>query len=459
VRLESRRFLTVELVALALLAPSAAPNAFRQRRDTERSRHPGRAASRKRGVPSLSRTIAARSPDLTGARRSSCHKEAGAMQSPFSRTARSLARESPRVVRLSLLSAVALLGGWGAWFTLARVPVYETSEQARLEVLRATHPVDTTVAGRVIEVRVLLDALVSESDVLLKLDAADEQLKLDETRARADSIAPQLKALRNAAEAERHALTAFQAQLGAQLGEAHSRVQEAEIMARAGRLEAERSDRLHATNLVSEADRERAHAEADRRVAATVTARAQLERQRRESATGAEDRRSRIVALDREAASLAAQLATLEAALPTLQFAVERRTVRAPASGRIGETANVRVGQVLGEGNHIATIVSSGDLRVVASFAPSAFGRVQPGQSARVRLDAFPSTEYGALRATVTNVARELNAGQARVELTVDTTSAPRIPLQHGLPGRVDVTVEESSPATLVLRGAGKLGT
>ena len=43
--------------------------------------------------------------------------------------------------------------------------------------------------------------------------------------------------------------------------------------------------------------------------------------------------------------------------------------------------------------------------------------------------------------------------------VTVDAASATRIPLQHGLPGKVEVTVEESTPARLVLRAAGKLGT
>jgi membrane fusion protein (multidrug efflux system) len=210
---------------------------------------------------------------------------------------------------------------------------------------------------------------------------------------------------------------------------------------------------------VSEADRQRAHAEADRRAAAKATARAQIEKLRRQADTGAEDRGSRIVSLDREAAALAAQLGSLEASVPSLEHAVGLRTIRAPAAGRIGETANVRVGQVLTQGGHVATIVAPGDLRIVALFAPSAFGRVRFGQSARVRLDAFPWAEYGALRATVTHVATELHEGRARIELNVDGASATRIPLQHGLPGRVDVTVDEATPAKLVLRAAGKLGT
>jgi membrane fusion protein (multidrug efflux system) len=377
----------------------------------------------------------------------------------FPQTARSLARESPALARLTLAAAVGLLGAWGAWFSLARVPVYETSEQARLEVLRATHPVEAPVAGRVVEVHVTLDVDVREGDPLVSLDSSAQQLELDQTRAKIAGIGPQLAALRKAADAERQALAAYHGQLGADLVEAQSRVHEAEIMARAGRLEAERNDQLYAEQLVTDVERQRAHAEAARRDAAEATTRAQLEKLRRGSSTGAEDRRSHIVSLDREAASLAAQLESLEASIPSLEHAIELRTIRAPGSGRIGETAGVRVGQVLAQGAHIATVVASGDLRMVASFSPTAFGRVRTGQSARVRLDAFPWVEYGALRATVSQVASELHEGQARIELTVDSASARRIPLQHGLPGRVEVQVDEASPARLVLRAAGKLGT
>lgn len=72
-------------------------------------------------------------------------------------------------------------------------------------------------------------------------------------------------------------------------------------------------------------------------------------------------------------------------------------------------------------------------------------------------MDGFPWTEYGTLTATVTEVATELRDGKARIELSVQTSPAPRIPLQHGLPGRAEIEIERVSPATLVLRAAGRL--
>jgi multidrug resistance efflux pump len=381
------------------------------------------------------------------------------MEAGFSSTARVMARDRGWGPRLALAATLALLAGWSVWLSRARVAVYESSEKARIEVLRTSHPVDSPSGGKVVEVDFVLDQVVAEGDVLVRLDASTQELQLAETRAKIDAMGPQLEALRNEADAERQAMDAYRSQLYAQMAEAQSRVKEAAIVAQAGQVEAQRSDALYAESLVSDAERQRARAEAERREAAERTTRSGLERLRRESATGSGDRNTRIVSLEAEVASLAAQLATLRASVPLLEHAIEQRTVRAPASGKIGETAGVRVGQVLNEGAHIATIVAPGDLRVVALFAPSAaLGRVHAGQTARVRLDAFSWTEYGALRATVSDVASELNDGKVRIELTLDPSNDTRIPLQHGLPGQVNVVIEETTPARMLLRAVGRLG-
>ncbi len=382
------------------------------------------------------------------------------MPSPFPNTVRLLTGQSTLGGRLLLLSSVALFGGWGAWFGSARVPVYEASEHARLEVLRATHPVDSLVTGRVVSVHLSLDALVAAGDVLVELDAVSERLQLAQARAKMSGIALELEATRKQIAAEERALAAFRQQLNAALPEAESRLREGEILTRAAKVEAERAQRLYAETLVPEAERARAKAEADRRVEAEQGLRATRDRVRRESTTGEADRQSRIATLEREEARLDAERGSLTASVLSLENDIERRTIRAPAAGRVGELGSARIGSVLAQGDHVATIVASGDLRVVASFEPaSALGRIRAGQRARIRLDGFPWTEYGAIDATVTEVATELRDGRARIELSVSPRASSRIPLQHGLPGIVEVTVEEVTPATLVLRAAGRLGT
>jgi hypothetical protein len=97
-------------------------------------------------------------------------------------------------------------------------------------------------------------------------------------------------------------------------------------------------------------------------------------------------------------------------------------------------------------------------LKIMMDFLPpAALGRIQPGQPARLRLEGFPWTQYGAVSATVASMASEVRDGWVRVELAVRPDAASPIPLQHGLPGTVAVEVAHVSPATLVLRTAGLL--
>jgi len=140
------------------------------------------------------------------------------------------------------------------------------------------------------------------------------------------------------------------------------------------------------------------------------------------------------------------------------QANVERRSIRAPISGKLAEVAEIRPGGVVDETDRLCAILPEGRLRAVAEFAPSdALGRIRPGQSAQLRLDGFPWTQYGSIPTTVSNVAGEIRDGKVRVELNLTGTASLPINLQHGLPGAVEVEVERLTPAKIVLRAAGQM--
>jgi membrane fusion protein (multidrug efflux system) len=172
------------------------------------------------------------------------------------------------------------------------------------------------------------------------------------------------------------------------------------------------------------------------------------------------DRLAHVEQLNREIVQLEGEVEQLDVQVADLQRAIDHHRVRAPVAGVVGELADVRLGAIVEEGERLAAVVPSGDLQIVAEFtAPDAVGRIATGQSARMRLHGFPWTQYGTLGATVEKVATEAHDGRIRVELEVDADEPADIPLQHGLPGTVEVEVEAVSPLTLVLRAAGRLLT
>jgi len=76
-----------------------------------------------------------------------------------------------------------------------------------------------------------------------------------------------------------------------------------------------------------------------------------------------------------------------------------------------------------------------------------------------MRLTGFPWTEYGSVVAVVDNVASEVRSGTVRVELAIHPDAASAVPMQHGLPGSLEVEGERVSPAALALRAGGRLLT
>lgn len=387
--------------------------------------------------------------------------KAGAGAAPtFSRYMRSLGADSQRRTLLGLVAAFAVLGAWGAWLFLARVTLYEVTAEARLEAEQAGYTVEAAAAGRVVNTRLALGQEVKAGDVLAELDTDEQQHRLEEERSRLSTVAPQIDALAREVASEQQAVEDSRQANRVALEEARARVREAESAAQYKEEEAQRLAGLFKEGVIAEMEVLRVRSEARSRraeVEGLQHAVTKLERQQR---TEESERRVRIDKLLREKTELEGQRTTAAATIGRLQNEIERRTIRAPASGQLGEVTTSKEGSVVSAGDKLGTVVpSAGALKIVAEFPPSALGRVRAGQGARMRLASFPWTQYGSLQATVTRIAGEARDGKIRVELSVRTDAPSSIPLQHGLPGVVEVEVEQVSPATLLLRTVKLLTT
>src|SRR5262245_35994590 len=376
------------------------------------------------------------------------------MPSPFSRTIRSLNAERSRLSTAATLVSVVILGGWSLWFVAARVAIYETSEAARLEVDGAVHPIEAAVSERVIRTGLAIGREVQAGEVLVEMESDDQRLQLIEEAA----LAAQLAALRGQTTAERRVQSETQAAAPVAIDEAKARYDEAVAVARAASEEYRRLAGLRAEGLVSELSLIKAKAEADRLQAAADAMKLAVNRQDKDQRAKQSGQQAVVENLNRDAATLEGEIKTRAAIIERLKHEIELRVVRAPASGTLGETATLQPGQFVREGDKLGAVVPDGKLRAVAEFAPSAaMGRIQAGQRARLRLDGFAWTEYGQVSATVSRVASEPRSGRVRVELAVNPESAPLIPSQHGLPGKVEIEIERVSPAELAMRSVGKM--
>jgi membrane fusion protein (multidrug efflux system) len=384
------------------------------------------------------------------------------MPAAFRQTLRALSADHHRRRRtlLVFVAIALLLLAWLGWFVLAGVPIHAVSDRARIQASDQVHPVDVQISGRVVSVHLPVGASVRAGETLLVLDTTDVGLRLAETRATQRGLAAQIEALEAELAARQQALAETEKVGQASVSEAAALRQETQATAGLAAKEDRRVEKLHQAGVVPEADRDRAQASVVEKQAA-LTARARrltvLETQARRDVV---ERRAANANLARTLAELRADHDRAAVHIARLDDELERHTVRAPISGRLGDVRAPQVGSVVAVGQTVAVVTPDGALQVIADFSPSdAVGRIRVGQPARMRVTGFAWTQYGMLHATVSAMSSEVMDGRIRVELTLKDNERSAIPVSHGLTGIVEIELEEISPRALVLRAVGQLLT
>ena len=373
------------------------------------------------------------------------------MAYPFSRTLRALSLDRPVSPIWLVVSASLVLSGWLIWFFAARVSIYEVTSSARLEADRSAHPIATAISGRVVWTSLTLGQSVKAGQILVELEAGAEQRKLEEEQQRLSDLRPELQALRRQlieeerivvtdAEAARHTLDIARIRRAGAESATGFAAEEVRRLARVGG-----SSVLELLHAKAEEDKRRFDQEA-------LT----LEVERLESDTQrrAAENRARYEKLRRDAENLEGQINSTVSLLRVLETNIEQHKLRAPVDGRVGQVVTLPTGAVLKEGEQLGVVLPESGLKIVADFLPVALGRVREGQAGRLRLEGFSWLQYGSLEARVTKVGTETRDGRVRVELAV-VSAYFQAPLQHGLPGILEVEVERVAPVLLSLRAVG----
>ncbi|MFN0241756.1 MAG: HlyD family secretion protein [Planctomycetota bacterium] len=376
----------------------------------------------------------------------------------FPRTQRSLSRDPSNRSWWMPLSLAGLLIAWTAWALFARLTVFAVSDHARLEVDQAAYPIEAPVDGRIVATHIVLGSEVRAGDALLDLDSEPLRLEQSELSAKRDGYVNALRPLQAQIRAQDAQLASLARARSTSSTELTAQLQEEEAALRLAEAVVRRSTALHADGLIAENELEKANSDLEQRRANVDRSRAALERQDWDRRVQTNELEAALEETRHEEALAQREIAVATAAIERLANEIERRTIRAPIAGRLGETSHARIGQYVAQGTRLGAIVPAGELRIVAEFRPEeALGRVALGQHARFRLRGFPWIEYGSIPARVTGLASEVLSGNARVELSVARDVAFPVALQHGLPGRLEIAIERVSPATLVLRASGAL--
>jgi membrane fusion protein (multidrug efflux system) len=357
---------------------------------------------------------------------------------------------------LKLALCFSLLFMWAYWFCFARIGVYEISDSSEIEVGQEIHPVQVEESGRISNSFLILGKTVVAGEVLLEMDDLEPRLELSELKAKLTGTRPQIYHLRQEIGNQRAALQHQSDELAEARHEAESLSRQAESRAAFANREAEADRELYSDGLIAQLVLDRAVSNLRVEAAGAESARASVAKAGGQQLRYREERQANIQDLEKQASALEADQQTIAVQIARLDHELERRRVRAPVSGTLAEVEPIKPDTVVQAGQKVATILPSGDLKVVAQFAPAAVvGRIKPGQPSRLLLDRFPWSQYGAVPLTVQTVGTDVQDAHIKVELLVNPSFHSSIPQQHGLRGTTEVLVERGTPLAIALRVAG----
>ncbi len=323
----------------------------------------------------------------------------------FSRSLRSLEADRFGGSLLGIAVGLALLSGWLTWFVFARVALYEVSDAARLEVDVEPHEVMSLISGRVILNEMVLGRECEKVELLIALDAIETQYELAETTAEARGGSDQLERFRLEISAQGQALVSSERASRSARAEARARYQEALESASFAAQSAARQARLHDEGLLAKAESDAAATSYMQRVNAAQALASSVERMNREWQIDLAEKRAELQSLERELSRLESSVESLDAVEDRLEYTLSLHQLRAPVAGRIGDLVSLKVSEVVSAGQHLGTIIPSGDLHVVAQFAPHrALRRIRPGQRAKLRLQGFSWVQYGTIRVELSSI-------------------------------------------------------
>jgi membrane fusion protein, multidrug efflux system len=280
-------------------------------------------------------------------------------------------------------------------------------------------PISTRVAGPVVEVTILDNQLVKKGDLIARIDDADylakvkqAEAELSSTKAQAaaadaqvDIVGATSKGSLSSARAAYSGSSVGVVSADAQLAAAKAQRARAEADLRKADSDLKRAKELREANAAPQEKLDNAQAAYDAAQASLAQAAAQLavvdelKHAAQARVTEAAGRVTQSAPIDAQiaAAKANADLARArvdgaEAALGLARLQLSYTKITAPADG-LASKLSVHPGQFVNSGQPIVELVPTATY-VIANFKETQVGQMQPGQSARIAIDAYPHRSF-----------------------------------------------------------------
>ena len=269
----------------------------------------------------------------------------------------------------TVLALALLIGGYYGWTRYQFAKAHESTDDAQVE--GDVYPILPRVGGPVVQVKVEDNQVVKKGDVLVTLDPADYQQRIN--AAQAALLATQAQ------------VVAARAQVAtAQAGVSTARTTIGVSDANRDRLQKDlkRSTFLRKEDIIPQSDYDAVQANLKSTSAQRSTAQDQVKVAQQQ-----------VIAAQQQVAVAQAVVKQRQADLDNAKLQLSYTTLVAPGSGIVSKK-NVQPGQVVAPGQQLMGLVSSNKTWVIANFKETQLEYMKVGQSVKIEVDAYPHENF-----------------------------------------------------------------
>ncbi len=306
-----------------------------------------------------------------------------------------------------------------------------------------------TVAGKIIEVNFDVGSYVNKGDVLIRLDARDAQIRLEQAQAQVEQ---QRKAVQQAEASVEQAIANLrqtQVRLGIGDGETFNINDFSQVKSIRAQLELAEKELTRTTRLLETGDVSRA--QYDQRKSQRDALLGQMDEARSNAAVAIkaiDTARAAVNTARTNVSQARAAVATAETQVDQARKAVSDTAVYAPISGYIAER-NSDLGEYISPSvpnSKVATIVRTAVLRLRIDIPEQSIGKVSIGQGISAQVTAYPDRNFAG---TIVRILPSLNTTQRTltVEAEVENTNGL---LKPGQFATVRITQSKPEPAVMI---------
>jgi membrane fusion protein (multidrug efflux system) len=289
---------------------------------------------------------------------------------------------------LVLIAAVALLAWAGQWLYYRYTHVYTDDARIDGEVIT----VSSRTAGWLTEMNVIEGDTVTKGQVLARVDARDSLLQREVLQSKLESIESQIAVVRaQTGKVDEETLGKVQSDTN-RLVAAEAEVASLEAQLKQARFDYERARELTEQKWLSQQAMERARTalrqseeQYKKAVAEVAAARGML------AVAGGGRKQLQVLASQIEV--LSRQADEIRAEIKRKEVDISDRTIISPADGRIVMTF-VRKDEHVSVGQRILMFHDPTRIWVEANIKETDIGLLETGMKARIRVDAYPDSEF-----------------------------------------------------------------